>query len=535
MNRTRLAIALMILPGLASAQSWDQHLVTGTTDARLPSGVGLTDTVLAFGQPRFDPYGNPLIEDIVRVFELQGGEFVEVDALQSTLVPATSASFGVAVDVEGDLLAIGDPAAIGAGFTSGAVHLYRRGANGWAVEEVLQPAISVGSSVLQFGVSLDIDNGRLAIAAPTSTVHPQGLEDGAVYIFERIGGVWTEVQHLLPSPTAPFGHFGRDIELDGDRLIIGHPGGDPALGVGGLAYIYDHNGTDFLMSGVIASTSPDQSSGFGMNVAVSGGLAAVASPGVSIANFGDGMVSVFEENAGVWNQTANLTDVNLRPYNRFGGDLEFEGGELFISSENTASVQRFQNGQGGWTSVERYTTAAGFTYAPVVPVRVRSVNGRVVVTDVEGATVFQRDVPATLEVNCLGTPYPNPVPGVPASPVIMDMRSELSFSEGQIDFLIMHPAGMGPGVLFYGFNTASLPFAGGSTLCVAPPVKRAGLGQASATYFTELSLDLQTPPVSSGAFSFGAGTTLYAQYWFRIPGGGGGSFLSSSLELALAP
>lgn len=534
MFRSLSVLASLALVGGLNAQSWDQHLTPGTTDARLPSGLGVTDTVIAFGQPRFDPYANPLIEDIVRVFELQGADFVEVAALQSSLVPATSASYGVALDVEGDLLAVGDPAAPGVGFTSGAVHLYRRGVSGWALEQVLQPTVVTGISVLEFGVTLDIANGRLVVGAPTSTVFTNGLEDGAVYVFEQIAGVWSEVQRLEPPNTSMFGHFGRDLELDGDRLIIGHPGGDPTVGPGGLAYILDHDGSSFVQSGMLAPSVPALSNDFGRSVAISGSTAAVGSPGVSFANFQDGEARIFEESGGTWSETAILDDITARPYNRFGSNLEIEGGDVFITSENTASAQRFEKDNSGWHSVERYTTEAGFTWAPVVPVRMRSVAGRVVLTDAEGVTVFQRDVPATLEINCLGTPLPNGVPSIPDRPVVLDTRGELSFSEPEVPFLAVHGTFIGPGVLFYGFNSASIPFAGGSELCVAPPVARAGVGlPTTGSNFSPVTLDLQSFPVANGPQSFGPGTTVYFQYWFRVPGGG--SFLSSSLETAFAP
>jgi hypothetical protein len=534
MNRTLSLLTCLALVGSSNAQSWDQHLTPGTTDARLPSGLGLTSTVLAFGQPRFDRYASPLIEDIVRVFELQGSDFVEVAALQSSLVPATSASYGVAVDIEGDLMAVGDPDANGPTFfTTGAVHLYRRVVSGWALEQVLQPTVVTGTTVFEFGATLDIANGRLVVGAPGSTVFTGGLEDGAAYVYEQVAGVWTEVQRLEPPNTAMSGGFGRDLELDGDRLIIGHPGGDPSVGLGGLAYILDHNGSSFVQTATLAPTTEIGIGHFGSSVAIAGSIAAVGTPGISFVNFSDGQARIFEESGGTWTETAILDDITARPYNRFGSEIEIEGGAVFITSENTASAQRFEKDNTGWQSVERYTTAAGYAWAPNVRVRVRSLDGRVVLTDSQGATVFQRDVPATLEINCVGTPLPNGSTSIPDKPVVLDTRGELSFSEQELEFLAFNSAAVGPGVLFYGFNSASIPFAGGSELCVAPPVARAAVGLPTGGSFSPVTLDLQSFPVVGGPQSFGPGTTVYFQYWFRIPGGG--SFLSSSLETSFAP
>jgi|GEM_PF-2919756 len=533
MHVLRLALASLALAPLASGQAWDQHLTPGTTDARLPSGLDITDTVLAFGQPRFDRYNDPQIEDIVRVFELQGADFVEVAALQSSLVPATSASFGVAIALEGDWLAIGDPNAPGTGFVTGAVHIYHREVTGWEVYDVIQPQIVVGLSVLEFGKTLDIENGRLAVGAPTSTVFEGGLEDGAVYIFELQAGVWTEVQQLAAPGSVLFGHFGRDLELDGDRLIVGHPGGDPLIGPHGLARIYDYDGSAFVHDDDLIPANGTGEGGFGMTVTLEGSVAAVGAPGAHIVNHSDGRVHVFEESGGSWTEVDTLEDVNARPYNSFGGDVELESGALFVSSENTASAQRFEPGPGGWEKAERYTTAVGFAYAPVVPVRLRARGSRVVITDSEGATVFERNVPAKLEIGCEGAALPGGTPAL-TRPVILDTRGEQRMSEPDLTFVVVPSAQIGPGLLFYGFSPANIPFAGGSTLCIGPPHARADVAPApSGTFFTSPVLDLQNYPVASGPNSFGAGTTVYFQYWFRVPGGG--SFLSSSLELEFAP
>lgn len=100
---------MLVAPALA--QCWQQHLEVGVTDPRIPSGLALAPGRLALGQPRIDPYANPLIVDFVRVFEGAPGSLVEVATLTSSLAHETSASFGTALDMAGDWLAVGDPAA----------------------------------------------------------------------------------------------------------------------------------------------------------------------------------------------------------------------------------------------------------------------------------------------------------------------------------------------------------------------------------------------------------------------------------------
>lgn len=93
-----------------------------------------------------------------------------------------------------------------------------------------------------------------------------------------------------------------------------------------------------------------------------------------------------------------------------------------------------------------------------------------------------------------------------------------------------------PGILFYGFGPNDVPMLGG-TLCVAPPL-------------------IRTPPIHSGgdvAFpcdgrldfhwssdfmadeGLVAGTTAFAQFWYRDPHGPSGSALSDAVEFTICP
>jgi hypothetical protein len=75
---------------------------------------------------------------------------------------------------------------------------------------------------LGFGTSVDVYGSTMVIGRddfPSSTDH--GL--GGVYVFERLGGVWTETQFLLPADfaTGDYLGFGYTASLHGDRLAVG--------------------------------------------------------------------------------------------------------------------------------------------------------------------------------------------------------------------------------------------------------------------------------------------------------------------------
>lgn len=527
----KLAVLALIAPVLAApatAQSWDQHLVTGTTDTRLPSGLVTSPTVIAFGQPRFDRYNTFGIDDVVRIFEKQGSDFVEVADLRSSLSPASSASYGTTMAMEGNVIAVGDPSAQ-------AVHIYRRGPAAWTLESVIQAVSTPNLFAGSFGSVVDLDQGRLvvgAFGATTGNASGSGnLEDGAVFVYENITGSWQEVQRLFSPGAGVFNHYGRDLELDGNALIVGEPG----FGTQGAAHIYQHNGTDFVLTNTLTPSPGSTTATMGVTVALESGLAAAADVGVFINTWGDGRVHLFENSMGGWGEVATLQDPGDGHHiaNRFGTDIELDGGALFVTSLASASVQRFEPGPNGWAPVKRYSTSAGFSWPHSLELRVQAEGNRVVLTDHEGVTVLERNGPATLEFNCDGVPLGN---GTYEFPLQLEPQGELSFGQGELPFTVYTATSLGSGVLLYGFSATEIPFgAGGGNLCVAGPITRAAISsgtQPNGSY-PQVVLDLTSGPVTTGPGSFGPGTTVFIQYWSRVTGGG--SHLSNSLEMVFAP
>ena len=46
---------------------------------------------------------------------------------------------------------------------------------------------------------------------------------GAVYVFTRSGGVWTQQAYLKASNTDAWDGFGNSVAIEGDTLVVGAP------------------------------------------------------------------------------------------------------------------------------------------------------------------------------------------------------------------------------------------------------------------------------------------------------------------------
>jgi len=91
----------------------------------------------------------------------------------------------------------------------------------WIGDYIITPAD--GSAGQRFGQHIDITGDMMAVSAP-GNVSPMG-NLGAVYIFRKIDGIWTEEAKLTPDDTSSVERFGPYVSIERDHLIVGTPQG----------------------------------------------------------------------------------------------------------------------------------------------------------------------------------------------------------------------------------------------------------------------------------------------------------------------
>ena len=193
--------------------------------------------------------GNTLAVGGTNSLGFQGGVFIfEQDAggpLQwGQVVTLTNASpgtaYGVAVDLDGDTLAVGAHSAFG----NGAVYIYERNQNGpnnWGVVKTITSPNPGTGDLLGFALSLEGD--RLLVGASEATINTN-IAQGAAYIFERNEGGsnnWGLIKELLATDGEEFDTFGQTVSLSGERAAIG-----ASVDIGtndnqGAIYIFERN------------------------------------------------------------------------------------------------------------------------------------------------------------------------------------------------------------------------------------------------------------------------------------------------------
>ena len=271
--------------------------------------------------------------------------------------------FGDAVAISGDTLVIGAPYADGAVLQAeGAVRVYRRSAGQWDLEAELSridPGPVIGAFGDRFGHAVDIHQDRIIVGSIEDD--DLGRNSGAAYIFERSGSTWTQSAKLIAGDGAGLDDrfYGNDVAIDGDRVAVGIFV-DSTLGVGaGAAYVYDFDGSSWVETKLLASDG-NAYDYFGRQVDIDGNRLVVGasgdddSPGGALGQ-DKGAAYLFERDSGGWNQTAKLTDASGGTQDGFGFRVAIDGKRLLTSSPSPigAAFLYERRANGTWRRVDK--------------------------------------------------------------------------------------------------------------------------------------------------------------------------------------
>ncbi len=225
------------------------------------------------------------------------------------------------------------------------------------------------------------------IAAEGNWAVVTGSNGEAYYVYERVGNVWLRRQRIVPPTLGQTGP--ASTELRGNRLVLarafGIPGNDS-----GRVYIYERASASapFLYVSTLAPVDAQSGDRFGYGMALSDDRLFIAAPGRDEAAVQDqGVVYIYLNTGGVWNQEARLTlpDATAGGAERFGFGLDFDGQDLLIGARQhrpTPSTQGavyiYRQVTGTWFNVQKLVQT-GSTLATQFGYDVSAEAGRAVI------------------------------------------------------------------------------------------------------------------------------------------------------------
>ena len=459
--------------------------------------------------------------------------------------------FGVSVSIDGDTALVGaflDEATL---FREGSVYVFVRSGTTWAQQTVLNA--SDPTSGMNFGGRVVIQGDTAVIGAPGKIIGTESFAGGA-YVFVRTGGVWSEEAILEPGDPTSLGGYGSGLAFEGDTLLVGAPLARHLTQQVGAVYAYQRQGTAWSEVQKIVTSGLIPVTRFGDSVALEGELAVVGAPFDSTTFWRAGSAYVFRKLAGTWIEETKLAASDAQEEGDFGSEVALSGDVAVICSPGTdfnglcsvGAAYVFVDSLSGWTEelkIEAPHPETGLFFAnSVALVGSRAVlgtsdsypaggHGRANVYSLGEDPSTSYCTAGTSASTCRATLSSSGVPSASAPFGYYLLTSDV---EGAKD-----------GLFYFGSNGRQAnPWGNGTSFqCVVPPVSRAGLlvGTGTAdicdgTFVQDLNA-LWCPTCPKPQKNPGAGATLQSQLWYRDPQSTSNqtTSLSDAVENVLGP
>ncbi len=251
--------------------------------------------------------------------------------LIGTGVSGSISGQGISVSIHGDTVAVG-------GYTDnnaiGATWIFVRNASGLYSQQgaKLVGSGNTGTSIQGFSVSLWGDT--VAIGG-----HQDNSFFGAVWIFTRSGGVWSQQGgKIVPSGyigSAP--RFGFSVSLQRDTLVVGSQREN--LGDVGAVYVYTRSGGVWTQHSRLVGSNPSENQYQGSSVHLWNDYLAVGATGVGAI----GSVYVYKLTSSSWREVRRIVGQNSTGFVHqgrsvcvrnittvFGGDIDNSTGAVWV-------------------------------------------------------------------------------------------------------------------------------------------------------------------------------------------------------------
>jgi hypothetical protein len=268
-----------------------------------------------------------------------------------------NAWFGLAVAISGNTALIAARNATVEGRAGqGAVYVFQNIGGIWTQTQKL--VAHDGAAFDQFGTAITLKGGVAVITAPLAMINGHQWQ-GAAYVFALSGGSWVQTQKLVAGHGAAFETFGVSAALNSNSLFIG-AGGTNFNGqrLRRLVYVFrlDPGARGWAERQTLNAPDPtDPGSAFGSSVCATETVAMVGACNSTIGGLPNkGEVYVYSQTNGSWLLSATLVANDGGARANFGVSIAIEGSTALIGASG-ATVE----GKVGEGAVYRFTLSKG--------------------------------------------------------------------------------------------------------------------------------------------------------------------------------
>ncbi|MEE4329742.1 MAG: Ig-like domain-containing protein, partial [Wenzhouxiangella sp.] len=296
----------------------------------------------------------------VASFEFTGLRWVQTGELQPAL-DASNDRFGFAVALEGDRALVGAELDDDGGVDAGSAYIFDFDGVAWNLTQKLIAADAEPGD--RFGYSVALSGNRAVIGAPRED--QVDIDTGAAYVFEFDGLEWTQTAKLTPIDGGQGDFFGDAVGIADTRVLIGSPGNTPATSNSGAVYVYEFVGSSLDYKEKLVLPPPmDPTPGgrfFGTSISIEGNRALIGASFDSTAAPSAGAAFVFEHNGSNWIERAQLLASDAANGDTFGSAVSLSGNRALVGAaladrfgqSNTGTAYIFEFDGLGWSQTEQ--------------------------------------------------------------------------------------------------------------------------------------------------------------------------------------
>jgi hypothetical protein len=319
-----------------SGSTWSQQAeltaVGGAAGDHFGSSVTLSGSTAVVGAPGTSNGGTAC------VFTRSGSTWTERATLFA-VGGATGDQFGSSVTLSGSTMVVG---AEGTNSFTGAAYVFTGSGAHWPQQAELTAADGAAGDI--FGSSVALSGSTAMVGAPGKS-----SLTGAVYMFARSGGTWSQQAELTASPGAANDIFGHSVALAGTTAVVGAYGDNSSTGA---AFVFVLPSQQTRLTGAAEED-------LGSSVALSGSTAVVGAPG---SNMGTGAAYVFVRSGSTWTQQAKLTAAD-GAFGDFGWSVAISGSTAVVgavaNNSFTGAAYVFVRSGSTWSQQAELTAADG--------------------------------------------------------------------------------------------------------------------------------------------------------------------------------
>lgn len=227
---------------------------------------------------------------------------------------ALNDGFGVSVAIHRDTAVVGATGNDDYGSGSGSSYVFRFDGASWAQEAKL--LAEDGAEADRFGRSVAIHGDTVVIGAYLDD--DNGRNSGSAYVFRPNGSRWVQEAKLLPDDGSPVDRFGNDVAVYGDTVLIGAQSDDDNGSSSGSAYVFRHDGSQWLQEAKLLPEDGAANDEFGRSVAIHDDTAVIGSAGDDDYGSDSGSAYVFLYDRSRWFQDAKILAGDGDENDRFG-------------------------------------------------------------------------------------------------------------------------------------------------------------------------------------------------------------------------